>query len=99
MRIYQVYKWDNHMGPSVTFFSNKADDTKSAKHWAKQGTIDGDVVVSVLNVSSKKPDIIKLLNSIDGNEGFHKATTIMSYESKMVDFMDSFKSAHERGEY
>ena len=99
MRIYQVYKWDNHMGPSVTFFSNKADATKSAKQWAKQGTIDGDVVVSVLNVSSKKPDIIELLNGIDGNRGFYESTKIMSYESKMVDFTDSFKSAHELGEY
>ena len=83
MRIYQLYKWDNHMGPSVAFFSNKADATKSAKYWVKQGTMDGDVVVSVLNVSSKKSDIIKLLNSIDGNKSSHKATTIMSYKSEM----------------
>ena len=86
MRIYQLYKWDNHMGPSVTFFSNKADATKSAKYWCKQGTMDGDVVVSVLNVSLKKPDIIKLLNSIDGNRGFYESTKIMSYESKMGEY-------------
>tara|TARA_Y100000361_G_scaffold144830_1_gene153314 strand:+ start:45 stop:305 length:261 start_codon:yes stop_codon:yes gene_type:complete len=86
MRIYQLYKWDNHMGPSVTFFSNKADATKSAKYWVKQGTMDGDVVVSVLNVSSKKSDIINLLNSIDGNRSSNKATTIMSYESKMGEY-------------
>ena len=85
MKIYQVYKWDNHLGPSCTFHSNKADAIKTAKYWAKQGTMDGEITVSVLNIPLKKSGIINALNGIGGTAPYYKRTRIESYASVVSD--------------
>jgi|13_taG_2_1085334.scaffolds.fasta_scaffold283402_1 hypothetical protein len=82
MKIYQVYRWDKTDGPKVTFYANKAEATQAAKTFIKETDIDGEIEVSVLDLPTKKWELIHALNSISATSGYYHATLVASYDSE-----------------
>ena len=93
MRIYQVYRWDNTDGPTVSFYANKAEATRAAKTFIEETDNDDEIEVSVFELPTKKVGLIRALNLISATSGYHHATRVASYEPKEVpDYnFDSFK--------
>ena len=82
MRIYQVYRRDHTDGPTVRFYANKAEATRAAKTFVKETDNDGEIEVSVLELPTKKSELIFALNSIDATDAHYSATLVASYDSE-----------------
>lgn len=86
MRIYQVHRWLNSTGPTVTFHRNKAEATKEAKRIARECASDSDVEVSVIDIPLNKDGVVRALNCVDARSVRSPCKVIASYEPKENDF-------------
>ena len=84
MKLYQVYRWENDEGPTVSFYANKAEATRAAKTFVKETDNDGEIEVSVLELPTKKSELIFALNSIDATNAHYSATLVASYDPEEV---------------
>mgnify|MGYP003137158374 CR=1 FL=1 len=65
MTLYQVYRWDNDNGPTVSFHGTKKEALAVAKELLETTTIDGDLEVSRVKFPSKKADLLHYLNGVN----------------------------------
>ena len=84
MKLYQVYRWDHNDGPTVSFYANKAEATRAAKTFVKETDNDAAIEVSVLELPTKKSELIFALNSIAATHAHYSATLVASYDSEEV---------------
>ena len=93
MKLYQVYRWENGEGPTVSFYANKAEATRAAKTYIEETDNDMAIEVSVLELPTKKSELIYALNCIDATTTYYRAEPVASYEPKEIpDYeFDSFE--------
>ncbi len=84
MKLYQVYRWENDEGPTVSFYANKAEATRAAKTFVKETDNDAAIEVSVLKLPTKKSELIDTLNCIAATRAHYSATLVASYDPEEV---------------
>ena len=80
MTLYQVYRWDNDNGPTVSFHGTKKEALAVAKELLKNTTVDGDLEVSRVKFPSKKKDLLRYLNGVDATACMPVDKDIASFE-------------------
>jgi len=94
MKIYQVYRWENGEGPTVSFYANKAEATRAAKTYIEETDNDMAIEVSAFYLYTTRAKLIRALNVINATSAYHDATLVASYEPREVPHYN-FDSFHE----
>tara|TARA_Y100001963_G_C6539014_1_gene334628 strand:+ start:143 stop:427 length:285 start_codon:yes stop_codon:yes gene_type:complete len=82
MTLYQVYRWDNDNGPTVSFHGTKKEALAKAKELRETTTIDGDLEVSRVKFPSKKADLLRYLNEVGAAACMPIDKDIASFEGR-----------------
>jgi len=82
MTLYQVYRWDNENGPTVSFHGTKKEALDKAKELRETTVIDDDLEVSRVKFPSKKADLLHYLNTVGATACMPIDKDIASFESR-----------------
>lgn len=94
MKVYQVYRWENGEGPTVSFYANKAEATRAAKTFIEETDNDVNIEVSAFYLYTQRLKLIDALNCINATSTYYDNTLVASYEPKEIPDYD-FNSFHE----